>query len=150
MTREWTLRRNCSLSPRQVARAYAVLCLGSLAVAVGFLFRGIWLVLAFSLLELTLVGLAMLVYARHATDHERIALSESGLLVTRVLADRRELTRLDPLWTRVLVPDERRRTLIQLESRGVKVEIGRFVDASRRRQVARELRQALRSVSVMR
>lgn len=150
MTREWTLRRNCSLSPRQVARAYAVLCAGSLAVAVGFLVHGIWFVLAFSLVELALVGLALLVYARHATDHERIALSESGLLVTRVLADRRELLRLDPLWTRVVVPDERRRALIRLESRGVKVEIGRFVDDSRRRQVARELRQALRSVSATR
>jgi uncharacterized membrane protein len=150
MTCEWTLRRNCSLSPRQVARAYAVLCLGSLAVAVGFLVHGIWFVLAFSLLELALVGLALLVYARHATDHERIALSESGLLVMCVEADHRELTRLDPLWTRVVVPDERRRALIQLESRGVKVEIGRFVDESRRRQVARELRQALRSVSAMR
>ena len=160
MTREWTLQRNCSLSPRQVARAYAVLCLGSLAVAVGFLVHGIWLVLAFSLLELALVGLALLVYARHATDHERIALSESGLLVTCVQADRRELVRLDPLWTRVVepdergphghVPNERRHTLIQLESRGVKVEIGRFVDDARRRQVARELRHALRSVSAMR
>jgi uncharacterized membrane protein len=150
MTREWTLRRNCSLSPRQVARAYAVLCLGSLAVAVGFLVHGIWFVLAFSLVELALVGLAMLVHARHATDHERIALSESGLLVTCVRADRRELVRLDPLWTRVVVPDERPRTLIQLESRGIKVEIGRFVDDRQRRQVARELRQALRGVSVMR
>lgn len=150
MTREWTLRRNCSLSPRQVARAYAVLCIGSLAVAVGFLVRGIWFVLAFSLVELALVGLAMLVHARHATDHERIALSESGLLVTCVHADRRELVRLDPLWTRVVVPDERPRTLIRLESRGVQVEIGRFVDDSRRRQVARELRQALRTVSAMR
>jgi uncharacterized membrane protein len=150
MTREWTLRRNCSLSPRQVARAYAVLCLGSLAVAVGFLVHGIWFVLAFALVELALVGLAMLVHARHATDHERIALSESGLLVTCVRADRRELVRLDPLWTRVVVPDERPRTLVQLESRGVTVEIGRFVDDRQRRQVARELRQALRRVSVMR
>ena len=149
MTREWTLQRNCSLSPRQVARAYAVLCLGSLAVAAGFLANGIWLVLAFSLLELALVGLALLVYARHATDHERIALSESGLLVTCVQANRRELVRLDPLWTRVVVPDERRRALVRLESRGVKVEIGRFVDDARRRQVARELRLALRSVSAM-
>jgi uncharacterized membrane protein len=150
MTQEWTLRRNCSLSPRQAARAYAILCIGSLAVALGFLVHGIWFVLGFSLLELALVGLAMLVYARHATDHERIALSESGLLVTCVQAEKRELVRLDPLWTRVVVPDERPRTLIQLESRGVKVEIGRFVDDSRRRQVASELRQALRSVSVMR
>ena len=150
VTREWTLRRNCSLSPRQVARAYAVLCTGSLAVAAGFLAHGVWLVLAFSLVELALVGLALLMYARHATDHERIALSESALLVTCVQADRRELVRLDPLWTRVLAPDARRRALICLESRGVRVEIGRFVDDARRRQVARELRVALRSVSAMR
>ena len=149
MSREWTLQRNCSLSPRQVALAYAVLCAGSLAVAVAFLLHGIWFVLAFSLVELALVGLAMLVYARHATDHEHIALSDASLLVECVQADHIEHVRLDPLWTRVIVPDERRRSLVALESRGVKVEIGRFVTDARRRQVARELRQALRGVSVM-
>jgi uncharacterized membrane protein len=149
MTREWTLQRNCSLAPRQVARAYALLCCASLAVAVGFLLQGVWQVLAFSLVELVLVGLALVIYARHATDHEHIALSDAGLLVECVQADRREHTRLDPLWTRVVVPDERKRSLIRLESRGVKVEIGRFVTDARRRQVARELRLALRGLSVM-
>jgi len=149
-TREWTLRRNCSLAPRQVARAYAALCAGSLVVAAGFLAHGVWLVLAFSLVELALVGLALLIHARHATDHERIALSPSGLLVTRVRAQRREFVRLDPLWARVLGPDPHRRALICLESRGVRVEIGRFVDDTRRRQVAGELRLALRALSAMR
>jgi len=150
MTREWTLQRNCAMSPRQVALAYAVLCAGSLAVSLAvFLLHGIWVVFAFSLLELSLAGLAMLVYARHALDHETIALSEACLLVDCVEADRHEQARLDPLWTRVSVGDERRRPLIRLESRGVKVEVGRFVTEARRRQVERELRQALRSVSAM-
>jgi uncharacterized membrane protein len=148
MQLEWTLPRNCSLSPRQVARAYAALCCASLAVATGFLLHGIWLVFAFSLLELALVGTALLVYARHATDHERIALSEGCLLVECVEASLRREARLDPLWTRVVVPDGWR-GLVRLESRGVNIEIGRFVTDARRRQVARELRQALRSVSVM-
>jgi uncharacterized membrane protein len=43
-----------------------------------------------------------------------------------------------------------RRNLITLESRGVRVEVGRFVNEAQRRQVARELRLALRQVSVMR
>jgi uncharacterized membrane protein len=43
-----------------------------------------------------------------------------------------------------------RRALITLESRGVRIEVGRFVNEAKRRQVARELRQALRQVSVMR
>lgn len=154
MTREWTLQRNCALSPRQVALAYAVLCMGSLAVSLAvLLLHGIWVVLAFSLLELALVGLALLIYARHALDHEHIALSDACLLVECVEADRHRQARLDPLWTRVSMDnehDEHRRTLIRLESRGTRVEVGRFVTEARRRQVERELRQALRSVSVMR
>jgi uncharacterized membrane protein len=150
MNREWTLQRNCAMSPRQVARAYAVLCSGSLAVSLAvLLLHGIWVVLAFSLLELSLVGLALLVYARHALDHEHIALTDACLLVECVEADRHQQARLDPLWTRVSVGEERRRPLIRLESRGVQVEVGRFVSEARRRQVERELRQALRSVSAM-
>ena len=150
MTRQWTLQRNCAMSPRQVALAYAVLCAGSLGVSLAvFLLHGIWVVFAFSLLELSLVGLAMLIYARHALDHETIDLSDACLLVECVEADHHEQARLDPLWTRVSVGDERRRPLIKLESRGVKVEVGRFVTEARRRQVERELRQALRSVSAM-
>jgi uncharacterized membrane protein len=150
MTREWTLQRNCSMSPRQVALAYAVLCAFSLTVSLALLvLHGIWVVLAFSLLELALVGLALVVYARHALDREHILLADTCLLVECVQADRCQQARLDPLWTRVLAPDERRRPLIRLESRGVKVEIGRFVGEARRRQVERELRQALRSMSAM-
>lgn len=150
MTREWTLQRNCALSPRQVGAAYAVLCVGSLVVSlVVLVLHGIWVVLAFSLFELALVGLAMLVYARHATDHEHITLSEACLLVDCVQADRHRQARLDPLWTRVSMDNERRRTLIRLESRGVRVEVGRFVTEARRRQVERELRQALRGLSAI-
>ena len=156
MLYECTLQRNCSLTPRQVARAYALLCSVSLTVALAFFLHGVWIVLAFSLLELSCVGLAMLLYARHALDRERIALTDSCLLVECVQADRRSQARLDPLWTRVLPPAEggppagARRALITLESRGVRVEVGRFVNEAKRRQVARELRQALRQVSVMR
>ncbi len=155
MLYECTLQRNCSMTPRQVARAYAVLCTLSLAVALAFFLHGIWIVLAFSLLELACVGLALLLYARHALDRERIALSSDCLLVECVQAEVRSQALLDPLWTRVLPaaeasPGAPRPALITLESRGVRVEVGRFVNEAQRRQVARELRLALRQVSVMR
>ena len=157
MLYECTLQRNCSMTPRQVARAYAVLCSLSLAVALAFLLHGVWIVLAFSLLELGCVGLALVLYARHALDRERIALSSDCLLIECVQADIHSQARLDPLWTRVLTadaaagtPGATRRALITLESRGVRVEVGRFVNEAQRRQVARELRLALRQVSVMR
>jgi uncharacterized membrane protein len=152
MNQEWRLPRNCSLSPRQVARAYALLCCASGAVAVAFLLRGVWIILAFSFCELALVGLALLVYARHALDHERIALSDTALVVECVEAGERRRSCLDPLRTRVL--EHRgaggRHALLRLESRGVQVEVGRFVTDARRRQVAVELRAALRSLAIPR
>jgi len=151
MNQEWRLARNCSLSPRQVARAYAVLCCASGAVAVAFLLRGVWIILAFSFCELALVGLALLIHARHALDHERIALSGQCLLVECVEAGSRRQACLDPLRTRVLEhTGGGRHALLRLESRGVQVEVGRFVTEARRRQVAAELRAALRSLSLMR
>lgn len=151
MNQEWRLARNCSLSPRQVARAYAVLCCASGAVAVAFLLRGVWIILAFSFCELALVGVALLVYARHALDHERIALSDAALVVECVEAGERRQSCLDPLRTRVLEHSGAggRHALLRLESRGVQVEVGRFVTEARRRQVAAELRAALRSLSLM-
>jgi uncharacterized membrane protein len=154
MLYECTLQRNCSMTPRQAARAYGVLCALSLTVALAFFLRGVWIVLAFSLLELSCVGLALLLYARHALDRERISLSSECLLIECIQAEVRSQARLDPLWTRVLggpdaAPDGQRRALITLESRGVRVEVGRFVGDAQRRQVARELRLALRQVSVL-
>lgn len=149
MSYEWRLQRNCSLTPRQAGLAYALMCCCSLTVALVFLLQGVWIVFGFALVELSLVGLALVVYARHAVDHERIALSEHCLLVESVQADERRMARLDPLWTRVVVREEWRRPRVQLESRGVAVEIGRFVGDARRRQVAHELRLALRGLTAL-
>jgi len=144
MKYDWVMKRNCSLSPRQVGLAYALLCVGALGIAAVFALQGIWFMLAFALVEMAGTAVALLNYARHATDHERIALSERCLLVERVRAGCREQVRLDPAWTRISLPDHRPRTLIQLESRGVKVEIGSYATDATRRQVAQELRRALR------
>jgi uncharacterized membrane protein len=147
MKREWLLKRNCSLSPRQLGLAYAVLCAGALGIALVFVLLGVWFVFAFALLELAGIALALLHYARHALDHEHIALTERCLLVERVKAGHSEQVRLDPAWTRISLPDHRRTTLIGLESCGVKVEVGRFVTEARRRQVALELKRELRAAS---
>lgn len=148
MHQEWLLKRNCSMSPRQVAAAYGLLCAAVLAIGLAFAWRGIWFVFAFGLLEIIGLGVALLYYARHATDQERIALSDGCLRVERIEAGRVRQIVLDPCWTRIAVPT-RRRTLIALESRGVKVEIGAFVSEEIRRNVAKELRQQLRGSSYL-
>lgn len=143
MQHEWLLKRNCSMTPRQVAKAYGVLCTFVLAVSVVFALHGIWVVFAFALLEIVVVVTALLYYARHATDQERVLLSEDCLRIERTDAGRVEQYALNPHWTRVVLPDRRHR-LIALESRGVKVELGSYVSETKRQAVARELQASLR------
>ncbi|MES2318953.1 MAG: DUF2244 domain-containing protein [Pseudomonadota bacterium] len=148
MKAEWLLKRNCSLSPRQAARIYGLLCGVLLAVGVAFTIRGAWLVLPFAMINIGGVIVALLYYARHASDHEHIALSEDCLLVERIDAGQLQQVRLDPYWTRIAVPN-RKRPLIELESRGIKVAIGRYISEEAREDVAQELRNALRTRSFL-
>jgi uncharacterized membrane protein len=141
---DWLMRQNCSLSPKQLAIAYAVLCLVSFVVAAVCTLRGAWHVCFFTVLEMAAVALAFINYGRHATDQEHIALSDAGLLVEQIRAGRVRQIRLDPYWTRVDIPS-RPRDLIGLEAKGVKIAVGRYVTQEKRRQIARELCEKLQS-----
>ena len=142
-SREWVLKRNCSITPTALAMVYAALCSVSLAVAVLFTLRGAWYILGFAVLELAAVGLAFLQYGRHATDRERIVLSEDTLLIELIQAEQASPHRLNPRTAQVELPDANR-GLIVVEAAGVRVEVGRFLTSWRRREFARELDDALR------
>ena len=68
---QWFLKRNCSVSPAQLAWVYASLCVVSLGIGVVFWFQGATLVMPFAWVELLVVGASFWVYARHATDGEK-------------------------------------------------------------------------------
>ncbi len=142
-TRDWVFKRNCSLTPRQLAKAYAALSFGSLSVAFYFSLRGAWYIFGFSILELSAVALAFLHYARHATDREHIALTDESLLVKVVQAEQALQYELDVRSARIVQPTSHR-DLIGLESGGVRVEVGRFLTERKRRAFAQELDRELR------
>lgn len=139
---EWLLKRNCCLTPRQLAIAFGMLCLASFSVALVFSLQGAWFIFLFSVLEMSAVALAFLHYARHATDCEHIELRSDCLLVELIEAGRKKQFRFDPNWTRVALPTHNRE-LIRLEAKGISAEVGRFVSLDRRRQFAQELRTGL-------
>lgn len=141
--REWTMRRNCSLSPRQMALAYAALCAMSLSVATVAMLGGAWPVLAFSLIEISAVTAAFLCHARHVADQEHVVLAQGSLMVETVLGGKVRRVQLESCWTRVEMP-RRARDLIVLEARGVTVTVGGFVNEAARARFAQELRQELR------
>jgi len=139
----WTLKRNCSLAPRQLAGFYASLCLLSLGIASMFWLRGARMVMPFAWLELLAFGAALLIYARHATDSESIALQGDQLTVEHASGSRVERVAFQPAWVRV-EPELGDRSLIELSGQGRRITVGRFVRPELRHQLAEELRWALR------
>lgn len=139
---EWILKRNCSITPRQLLLAYGVMCGMSLAVAGFFLWLGAWYVLGFSVLEMGAVGCAFLFFARHATDREYIALGQEWLWVELIEAEQAVCYQLNARTARIQAPAAHYR-LIAIEASGRRVEIGRFLTTARRRQFAQELDRAL-------
>jgi uncharacterized membrane protein len=145
--REWLMKRNCSITPRQLMLAYSGLCLASLTIAFAFTLRGAWYVLGFSVLELGIVACALLYYARHATDSERIVLGDNSLLVelrqggkVRSVTLARGDIRLMPS------PAQARRGLISLQSAGTEVQVGRYLTVRKRHELLLELHHELAPV----
>lgn len=53
---DWLLRRNCAVSPKQLAWFYMSMCAVSMVIATAFWFQGATLVMPFAWLELLAVG----------------------------------------------------------------------------------------------
>lgn len=140
---QWFLRRNCSVTPRQLVMIYLSLCVVSLAIGGLFWFRGATLVLPIAWLELCAVGFAFLVYARHASDGETIRLSGGQLVIEQEDGGKTHRSEFRREWVRV-EPGVADNSLIALTGQGKTVHIGRFVRPELRPVLAREIRMALR------
>lgn len=140
---QWLLRRNCSLTPRQMASVFGLLSAVSLGIAGFFWSLGAWMVVPFALLEVLAVGLAFVLYARHAVDRERICLQDDCLVVELESAGRTERAEFRRAWVRV-EPRADDGSLIEVFGGGRSVTVGRFVRADMRPALAREIRMAVR------
>ncbi len=142
-TTTWQLKRNCSATPQQMLGFYASLTVLSLVIGTFFWVQGATLVMPFAWLELAAVAVALLLYARHATDRETICLQRGRLVVERVSGRITERAEFAPSWVRV-EPAHGARSLVELSGQGQRICVGRFVRPELRRQLADELKWALR------
>ncbi len=140
---QWLLKRNCSLAPRQLMAIYLSLCVLTFAIAALCWRVGATLVLPFASAELLVLGAALLLYARHAADCEHIRLRRDALTVQCTSGARIEQIEFEPSWVRV-EPQRDDRSLIELSGQGRRIVVGRFVSPELRRELADELRWALR------
>lgn len=140
----WKLLKNCSVTPAQLGWFYVSLCVVSFGISTMFWTLGAKMITPFALLELTIVGVALLVYARHATDGERLILQGDQFFVERSHAGKISRTEFNKDLVRV-EPHIDDRSLIELSGQGRRVQIGRQVRPELRSHLARELRMALRA-----
>jgi uncharacterized membrane protein len=140
---QWVLKRNCSFTPTQLLGAYLMLCAVSMAIALGFTWHGAAPVLAFAAVELLLVGAALLVYARHAADQERITLANGALSVEHRHGPQIERCQFRAAWVRV-EPRRGEGSLVELSGDGRQSLVGRYLRPEMRTPLAQELRAALR------
>lgn len=138
----WLLRRNCSVTPGQLAGVFAALSVVSLLVAGFFWFMGAKLVLPFTAVELVAVATAFLVYARHATDRECISLSAGRLVVEQELAGKTRRCEFASHGVRI-EPRLDGDRLVELRGGGQVVRVGRFLRSDLRPVLATEIRRAL-------
>ena len=149
----WTLKRNCSASPQQLALVFGSIVLLSFLIGAAFAAFGLWLVLPFVGLELLAVAVAFVCYGRHAADFERIELGGGEIRLEQHEGGQVARSRFSLPWARVEL-DEAGRGWMQcvrlfIVARGTRVEIGRNLTAPRRRQLAQELKQALRDAATV-
>lgn len=149
----WTLKRNCSASPQQLALVFGSIVLLSFLIGAAFAAFGLWLVLPFVGLELLAVAVAFVCYGRHAADFERIEFGGGEVCVERHEGGQIDRSRFGLPWTRVELDEAgrgwMRRVRLFIVACDVRVEVGRHLPDPRRRHLAQELRQALRDAAAV-
>lgn len=139
---QWVLKRNCALTPRQLAGWFGTLALFSLLIAGVLASRGAWVVVPFTLVEVSALAVAFLVYGRHAGDCERIVATRERLTVERFTGARLDRVEREPGRVRIEYGGSSREP-IRLVTGREEIAIGRFVPDDRKAELVRELRGAL-------
>ncbi len=127
-------------------RIVAAVAFVNLVFAAMFLLRGAWLVMPFMGADVALLAWAFHAVTRAAKRHERIVLTPARLLVARhPVRGKASEVALNPYWVRVeLEEPPLPSSKLTLRSHGRSVQIGAFLPAEERLNVARTLRHALR------
>src|SRR5215467_87097 len=138
-------RRNDSLGSRWRWRLFASLCVVSFGLALGFAALGAWLVLPYSVLEMTVLYLAFLCIDRHASDWERVSVCGDRVVVERERAGVQSRCEFNRYWAHIDVENQgfNRAPRLKLRFAGQSIAIGEDLSAEDRGAVARDLKRLL-------
>ena len=145
------MKRNCSFTPRQVGWFYLSMVIFSSLIAGYFYWRGAWIIVPFTGLELLALGIALIIYARHATDYEKIVIQD-GYLNVEVVNGHQTIQKHWPLlWVRIESPvflkdakslKDPKNHLVTLEYGDDSVCVGLYIFPEKRQELADKIRRA--------
>ena len=123
-------------------RVFGALAAVSLAVAGAFALAGAWPVLAYSALELGMLGAAFAWCGRRAREWERLTVAGDLVVVEQAAGERRQRHAFNRYWMRVEVETAGlgRSPRVTLCGGGTRREFGRALPPAERLAVAKELR----------
>ncbi len=139
---EWMLKRNCALRPDQLACWFGSLAVLTLVIGAVFAAMGAWLVVPFTLIEISALVAAFIVFSRHATDYERIVVRPGEVVVETSVGLRTARIEEPANWVRVEYSG-RHHDLIRVVTPRQALSVGRFVPGDTRGRLAVEMRNAL-------
>ena len=140
--RQWDLRQNCALRPRQLIGAYALLCVLIAAVGLAALAIDLPLIGLFAALNCIVVTIACVHYVRHVRDGEIVTLVGRTLLVEAYRARDVKRRVFDCTWLRV-THDGSPRSPVWLECGTARWPIGLHVGLDKRTQARRQMIEAI-------
>lgn len=104
------------------------------------------MILPFTCAELIILGVALLIYARHASDYEKIVLDGAEFTIDLFLGNQRTVKKWNAPWVRVKNPEltsDRKDSLVTLEMGHESIQVGQFIFADARADLASDIRGAI-------
>ena len=135
----------------QASKIFLLLLLAlSLTIAISFLYRGYWLILPFSILEVTAVGICFFVILRRAQRQQVIAISTDRIRVEDGHQIPEHIVNWQRYFTKVIVEQPRYAwysAVIKLQHRDEEIELGDFLNANEKEELIGALRDLIHTAN---
>jgi uncharacterized membrane protein len=135
---EWMLKRNCSISPYQLAGIFLFLAFVSLVIGLGFYFMGATLILPYSCLEIVILFTAFFYYAKHANDYERLVLKPNVIMFENKAGHLFKSVQLNRAFAKIELPSHQK-DLILITQGAQKFHFGSHIHSNLRSHLGREI-----------
>ena len=138
------LRPNHSWSWRANVLFLSILMAVSMTIAIGFLLAGAWVVLLFSVIEMTVVALCIHHCVKQCTRQEVITISDFEVKIQQGIKKPSREQTFTRMWAKWFVQKPRHPwdpVSLVIRSRGEELEIGSFLNRSDKRDLVSELKR---------